>query len=335
MRADRLLSILLLLQVHRKMTARALARRLEVSERTIHRDMEALGMAGVPVTAERGAGGGWMLLEEFRTNLTGLNEAEIQALFLAKPSRLLADLGLAKAGEAALIKLLAAIPSVHRRGAEEVRLRMHVDSAGWRQSEEAVPGLRTLREAVWQDRKLRLTYQRGDGATVERIVDPLGLVAKGSVWYLIAAVEGEPRSYRASRVQEADLLDEPSVRPAGFDLAAYWEQSALQFKANLPRYPVTLRADPTSLPSLRSGAYYSRVEREHPPGTDGRVDVDMLFEDEHNACEYALSLGPRVEVLEPTALRAQVVAHAAAIVALYTRAEDAHVPTERRTVAHP
>jgi predicted DNA-binding transcriptional regulator YafY len=335
MRADRLLSILLLLQVHRKMTARELARRLEVSERTIHRDMEALGMAGVPVTAERGAGGGWMLLEEYRTNLTGLNEAEIQALFLAKPSRLLADLGLAKAGEAALIKLLAAIPSVHRRGAEDLRQRMHVDSAGWRQSEEAVPALRTLREAVWQGRKLRLTYQRGDGATVEREVDPLGLVAKGSVWYLIAAVDGEPRSYRASRVQEAAPLDAPSIRPEGFDLAAYWEQSALQFKANLPRYPVTLRAHPTILPSLRSGAHYSRVEREQPPGDDGWVVADMLFEDEHNACEFVLSLGPRVEVLEPGALRAQVIAHAAGIVALYTQADDSHVSADRRTVAQP
>ena len=332
MRADRLLSILLLLQVHRKMTARELARRLEVSERTIHRDMEALGMAGVPVTAERGAGGGWMLLEEFRTNLTGLNEAEIQALFLAKPSRLLADLGLAKAGEAALIKLLAAIPSVQRRGAEDVRQRIHVDSAGWRQSEEAVPALRTLREAVWQDRKLRLTYQRGDGATVERMVEPLGLVAKGSVWYLIAAVAGEPRSYRASRVQEAALLDEPSVRPAGFDLAAYWEQSALQFKANLPRYPATLRADPSLLPSLRSGGHFSRLEQVSRPDADGLVTAEMIFEDEHNACEFVLGFGPRLEVLDPPSLRAQVIATAKGIVALYARPTEA-IPLDGRRAA--
>ncbi|MGH2516608.1 MAG: helix-turn-helix transcriptional regulator, partial [Ktedonobacterales bacterium] len=138
MRADRLLSILLTLQVRRRITAGELARRLEVSERTIHRDMAALGMAGVPVVAERGTGGGWRLLEEYRTNLTGLNEAEIQALFLTRPPRLLADLGLDKASEAALIKLLAAVPSVSRAGAEDIRQRLHVDVAGWGQPDESV-----------------------------------------------------------------------------------------------------------------------------------------------------------------------------------------------------
>src|SRR6266571_7888227 len=128
MRADRLLSILLLLQVHRRMTARELARRLEVSERTIHRDMEALGFSGVPVVAERGIGGGWSLMEEYRTNLTGLSEPEIQAVFLSGPSRLLTDLGLHKASEAAFIKLVAALPSMHRRDAESVRQRIYIDT---------------------------------------------------------------------------------------------------------------------------------------------------------------------------------------------------------------
>ena len=153
MRADRLLSILLLLQVHQRMTTRDLAKRLEVSERTIHRDMEALSTAGIPVAAERGTDGGWFLLEEYRTNLTGLNEAEIQALFV-KPSRLLADLGLGKASEAAFIKLLAALPSMYRRDAEYIRQRIHVDMSGWRRSEEAIPCLPTLQEAIWQERKV-------------------------------------------------------------------------------------------------------------------------------------------------------------------------------------
>src|SRR5215468_2621132 len=201
MRADRLLSILMLLQVHRKMTASDLARRMEVCERTIHRDMEALGAAGVPVLADRGSGGGWRLLEGYRTNLTGLNEVEVQALFLSNPPRLLADLGLEKASDAALLKLLAALPAMQRDGAEYVRQRIHVDVAGWRQSEEAVPLLPVLQEAVWRERKLRFTYLRGDGVMVERVVDPLGLVAKGSIWYLVAAVEGEPRSYRISRLK--------------------------------------------------------------------------------------------------------------------------------------
>src|SRR5579884_4031323 len=202
MRADRLLSILLHLQVHRRITAGELARRLEVSERTIYRDMVALGMAGIPVVAERGVHGGWMLMEEYRTNLTGLNEAEIQALFLAKPTRLLADLNLDKAAEGALVKLLAALPTMHRRGAQDVRQRIHIDVLGWRQTREALPLLPPLQEAVWQERRVRMTYRRGDGEVVERVIEPLGLVAKGSIWYLIASAEGEgePRTYRISRV---------------------------------------------------------------------------------------------------------------------------------------
>ena len=248
MRADRLLSILLLLQTHQRLTGRDLAKRLEVSERTIHRDMEALGMAGVPVMAERGTGGGWSLLEGYRTNLTGLTSSEMQALLLASPTRLLADLGLRQAAEAALLKLLAALPAVSRSNAEYARQRLHVDGAGWHEAAEAVPYLLPIQEAIWQERTLRLTYQRGDGATVERLVDPLGLVAKGGVWYLVASVEGELRSYRVSRVLGAEATEASFARPPAFDLAAYWQQSTADFKANLPRYPATLRADPAIVP---------------------------------------------------------------------------------------
>lgn len=320
MRADRLLSILLLLQVHRRLTARELARRLEVSERTIHRDMEALSAAGIPVVAERGAGGGWMLVENYRTNLTGLNEAEIQALFVASPPRLMADLGLEKASEGALIKLLAALPSMSRRGAEYARQRIYVDTGGWRQPDESYPFLQTIQEAIWQERKLRLTYRRSDGAGVERLVDPLGLVAKGSVWYLVAAVEGEMRTYRVSRVQNAVLTGEPCVRPPDFDLAAYWVQSTAEYKAHLPRYPATVRVDPDILPRIRSGGHYTSIEREHPPDADGWVRLDMNLEVEENACEYVLSFGSQVEVLEPQSLREKILRLADSILALYNRA---------------
>lgn len=318
MRADRLLSILLLLQVHRRVTARELAKRLEVSERTIHRDMEALGAAGVPVLAERGTGGGWGLLEAYRTNLTGLNSAEIQALFLSGPPRLLADLGLEKAAQAGLIKLLAALPSLSRRNAEEMSRRIYVDAAGWRQPGEAIPFLPRLQEAIWLERKLRLTYQRGgDGNAVERLVEPLGLVAKGSIWYLVAAVEGELRSYRVSRVQDATLTDEPFARPPSFDLAAHWEQSTTEFKANLPRYPATLRVDPVILPRMRQESHYSRMQCVGEAEADGWVTVGMLFEEEHSARDYVLSFGPQMEVLAPPALRAQVLEAAQRIVARY------------------
>jgi predicted DNA-binding transcriptional regulator YafY len=317
MRADRLLSILLLLQVHQRVTARELAERLEVSERTIHRDMEALGAAGIPVLADRGAGGGWRLLDEYRTNLTGLNGNEIQALFLSGPPRLLADLGLDKASDAALIKLLAALPSPNRRGAEDARQRIYVDAGGWGQRDEDVPFLPLIQEAIWHDVRLRLWYQRADGTASERLVDPLGLVAKGSLWYLVAAVEGDIRTYRVSRVRGAELTDQPCARPADFDLAAYWQASAAQFRAHLPSYPATVRVEPSALGRVRQGGRYSRIEREHPPAADGWVMLDVQLEVEDNAVEYVLSFGPCIEVLAPDSLRERVIAAARAMVELY------------------
>jgi len=318
MRADRLLSILLLLQAHQRMTARELAQRLEVSERTILRDMSALGSAGIPVRAERGVGGGWMLLDSYRTTLTGLKEAEIQALFLTRPQRLLADLGLDKAAEAGLLKLLAALPSASRRGAQDISQRIHVDVGGWRRAEESTPLLPVLQEAVWQERRLRMVYQRGDESVVERVVDPLGLVAKGSVWYLVAGVDGEARSYRVSRVREATLLEESCARPDGFDLASYWERSTQEFTAALPRYLATLRVEAALVGRLRQGERYTQLEAEEPPDAEGWAQVEMRFEEEHNAVEFILGFGDRIEVVAPDELRAQVIQQAAAVIALYT-----------------
>lgn len=317
MRADRLLSILLLLQVHRRQTARELARRLEVSQRTIHRDMEALSAAGFPVFAERGSGGGWMLVEGYKTNLTGLNRDEIQALFLTKPLRLLADLGLAKASDAAMIKLEAALPSAHRDNAEHARQRIHIDITGWNRSDEAARLLPVLQQAVWQERKLKFTYERSGCDPVERLADPLGLVAKGSVWYLVAVVDGDTRSYRVSRVLSAELIDEPCVRPKGFDLAEYWEQSTVSFKAQLPRYQATVRAHPEVFPRMSFAGRFARIEHADPPDSDGWIRVAMRFDVEEMAVEYALSFGAKMEVLEPDTLREKVINAANSVIAFY------------------
>lgn len=327
MRADRLLSIVLLLQTHHRLTARELAERLEVSERTIHRDMEALGAAGIPVVAERGARGGWSLLGSYRTNLTGLNEAEIQALFVNVPPKLLTDLRLEKAAEAALLKLLAALPSMHRQGAERARQRIHVDVTGWNRPEEAVPLLPVLQEAVWTERRVLLTYRRNDGETVERLVDPLGLVAKGSVWYLVAGVDGEMRTYRVSRVQGATVTDKPCVCPDDFDLAAYWEESTAQFNADLPRYIISVRARPDVLPRLRYAGRFARTEEIGAPDEDGWIPITLNLGLEEVACEYVLAFGPAMEVLEPESLREKVLAAAQELIALYAETAETHLPT--------
>jgi predicted DNA-binding transcriptional regulator YafY len=317
MRADRLISILLLLQVHRRMTARELAHRLEVSERTVHRDMESLSMAGIPVYAERGVGGGWALVDEYRTNLTGLKREEIQALFLAGPHQLLADLGLEEASNAAMMKLLAAIPSTNRGDAEYARQRIHIDVTGWHRADEAVTHLPLIQQAVWQERKLEITYDRGECDTVERVVDPLGLVAKGSVWYLAAGVDGEVRSYRVSRIRGARMKDEACARPEGFDLARYWEQSTTRFKASLPRYAATVRVSPEIFPRLGFAGRFARIEKTHEPDAEGWIRVEMRFDVEDIACEYVLSFGPQIEVIEPQGLREKVVAMARSVVEFY------------------
>jgi len=307
------------LQVHRRITARELASRLEVSERTIHRDMEALSTGGVPVFAERGAGGGWALMEDYRTNLTGLNRAETQSLFLLKPAQLLADLGLEKASDAALIKLLAALPSVHRGDADYARQRIHIDLTGWTRVEERVPVLPVLQEAIWQERRLQLTYQRGgDCGVVERRVDPLGLVAKGSVWYLVGSVEGDIRSYRVSRIRDAHVTGESFVRPKGFDLAAYWQASANIFKASLPKYPALLRVHKSILPRLSYAGRFARIEHAEEPDDSGWARVSMRFHFEDDACEYTLSFGPLIEVLEPVPLRDRVVETARSVIDFYS-----------------
>jgi predicted DNA-binding transcriptional regulator YafY len=250
MRADRLLSILLLLQVHRRVTARELAKRLEVSERTVLRDMDALSGAGVPVMAERGAGGGWSLVEGYQTKLTGLSAAEIQSLFLARPPRLMADLGLKLEADAAMIKLQASLPAASRQHADFARQRVLVDSRGWRDPAESVACLPVLLDALWRQRQVRFVYSRVLGEPGERTADPLGLVAKGSTWYLVASVDGEPRTYRVSRIRDAAILDRPATRLAGFDLAAYWERSAAEFREKLPRYYATFRASPAVMNTI-------------------------------------------------------------------------------------
>ena len=323
MRADRLLSVLLLLQVHRRLTARELANRLEVSERTIHRDMEALSAAGFPVFAERGIGGGWMLVEGYKTNLTGLNKDEIQALFLTKPLPVLADLGLDKASDAALIKLSAALPSAHRDSAEQARQRIHVDASGWKRSEESIASLPTLQEAVWKERKLQFTYLRGgECEAVERLVDPLGLVAKGSVWYLVAAVEAEIRSYRVSRITDPRIMEQPCERPRDFDLADHWEKSTVSFKARLPQYRATVRVAPDVFPRIGFAGRFARIERVDGPDGEGWFRVYLRFDVEEMACEWALSFGSRLEVLEPQSLREKVVSAAEGVIDFYGRGSE-------------
>jgi len=318
MRADRLLSILLLLQNRGRATTRELAERLEVSPRTIHRDMEALGTSGVPVYADRGAAGGWKLAEGYRTNLTGLKTEEMSALLLAAPA-LLADLGLLRPFENAVQKLLASAPSILKNDAEVARERIHVDGAGWHQAAEPVVHLQRIQEAVWLERSIRIAYVRnGDGEPpTERVVRPLGLVAKRSTWYLVAEADSDYRTYRVSRIADVELLDETFERPAGFNLAAYWQQSTETFRSSLPRYETKLLATPLAVRRLQSEKFATLVsagETTRP----GRMEATVQFHTLETAAEAVLGFGADAFVLEPVELRDYVLARARGIVDLYS-----------------
>lgn len=322
MRADRLLSIVLLLQAHHQLSSRALAERLEVSERTIHRDMDALSGAGIPVVAARGSAGGWTLLGEYRTNLTGLNEAEIQSLFLSPSPKVLSDLNLEKASEGALLKLLAALPAMHQHGAERARRHIYVDSAGWAREDESVPLLPLLQDAIWNERKVRITYERGPGCeAVERELDPLGLVAKGSAWYLVGRVDESVRSYRISRISHAQVLDARSVTPQDFDLANYWNESALTFKAALPKFQATFRVSPSVFPRLKFAGRFARVGEVIETHDDGWIKVSVGFDVEEMAVEYALGFGSNLSVVAPESLRLKVIEEATRVRDMY-KAQD-------------
>lgn len=317
MRADRLLNLLLLLQNRGKMSSRQLAELLEVSERTIVRDIEALSAAGIPVYAERGSRGGWVLADSYRTNLTGMRPEEIVSLLLANHNELLKDLGIQGDFQAAYQKLLAAAPAPIRQDAELIRERLHIDGAGWHASEEAFPWLSAVQEAVWAQRKLRIRYRKEEGIT-ERIIHPLGLVAKRNVWYVAAEQEpdGELRTFRISRLEEASLLDETFMRPEGFDLAAYWEQSTARFKSELPRYVARVRTTEAGLDRLRKERFIKVLQVENSDN-QGQILAEVDLQTLDWACGVILRIGRDVEVLEPQELRERVISEAQAILALY------------------
>jgi predicted DNA-binding transcriptional regulator YafY len=312
-RADRLISTLLLLQAHGRLTARDLAARLEISERTVLRDMDALSAAGVPVVADRGPGGGWRLVDGYQTKLTGLTPAETQTLFVAHPPQLLAALGLGAAAEAAWLKLQAALPIASQQQAERARRSILIDPRGWQESQSIV-SLPVLLDALWRGRRLRFIYDRGLGEPGERLVNPLGLVARGSVWYLVASRDDELRTYRVSRIREAMLDEQPSNVPANFDLAAYWESSTAEFRERLPRYYALFLVAPSVMRWARYRGW--RLEEEHDKGN--RVQIRLRFDAEEEALQFALSFGADVEVIGPPELRDKVLEAARSTVERYT-----------------
>ena len=325
MRASRLVSLLLLLQTRGQLTAAELARELEVSVRTVHRDVEALSESGVPIYAERGPRGGIRLIDGYRTRLTGLTADEAEALFLSGIPGPAAELGLGTVVTAARLKVLAALPAELRGRATRLVERFHLDAAGWFQTGEPVPHLGALSEAVWGERRIEVDYERGEGQ-VTRTLDPLGLVLKAGVWYLVALAEGEPRTYRVSRVAAVRPLEERFDRPPKFDLPSFWGESSAAYEREAPRIDIKVRVNPDRLDNLR-GAVGGRVvdaaDRLDEADPEGWLRLRLRLKWPDEAPAMLLAAGASVEVLEPVEVRDRLIRAAKRIVERYEAAPAA------------
>ncbi|MBQ0904028.1 YafY family protein [Micromonospora sp. U21] len=307
MRASRLISLLLLLQARGSMTAGELARELEVSERTVYRDVLALSAAGVPVYADRGRAGGYRLLGGYRTRLTGLTRDEAEALFLAGLPGPAGDMGLADAVAAAELKVLAALPPALRDAPARAGQRFHLDVPGWFRETGPPPWLTELARAVWRDRVVQLRYRRGD-REVTRRVQPYGLVLKSGVWYLVGRVGADARTYRVDRVTGVEVGEESFERDEAFDLAVHWREQAGSFLRTMLRAEVTVRLSPAGLRQLRHlvdapFVYDEVVATAEGPDRQGWVVTRLPVESVGVAYHQLLGLGPEVEVLDPPELR--------------------------------
>lgn len=320
MRADRLLSMLMLIQSRGQMTARKLADELEVSERTIYRDILALSTAGVPIYASRGPGGGVRLVEEYRTTLTGLTPDETRALFMLSLPAPLTQLGMGENFKGALLKLSASLPEHYRADEFRTRQRIHLDSSWWFQAEQQVPCLQIIQQALRQDRCLRIkVHWNFFNTEVEQEAEPYGLVAKANIWYLIYGRGGTPKVTRVSQIVEAELMPNVFVRPSEFQLEAFWEAWCREYESQ-PPFCARVRVAPEALSML---AEYmgerARVElnRSLSPDEDSWVTLDLPFESFITARAHLLGLGRAVEVLKPESLRRSLIDFAEQIVGFY------------------
>jgi len=323
-RASRLLSILLLLQTRGRMTAQELADNLEVSVRTIYRDVESLHASGVPLYGDAGPAGGYQLLDGYRTRLTGLTTSEAESLFLAGLPGPAADLGLGGVVAAAQLKLMAALPAPLRDRAGRLQERFHLDAPGWYHDPDPTPHLAAVADAVWNQNRLRVRYRRWTAPQeVTRTIEPYGVVLKGGRWYVVARSSKHIRTYRVSQIQRLTTLDEHFDRPDDFVLAEHWQSYLDEFEARLRAGEAVVRFSPSAverLPDMMSQATVRAVAA----GTrqeSGWVEAVIPMESVGHAAGLLLRFGAEVEVLGPPELRNRMAETAVALARLYSTSD--------------
>jgi predicted DNA-binding transcriptional regulator YafY len=319
MRASRLLSIMMLLQTRGRMSAEALAEELEVSVRTVYRDIDQLSASGVPVYADIGRNGGFALLDGWKTKLTGLTAPEAQALFLSGLPGPAAELGLGPDVQQAELKLLAALPADWQQEAKRISSRFHLDPAGWFQPGYVHAHLKAVADAVWAERKLSVRYESWTKVT-DRVLEPYGLVLKGGIWYVVARSGEDVRTFRLSGIQALIALDETFARPKAFDLPAYWATATVQFERDIYVGTAQVRATARGIVRLKGisqtvKAAIESLEIVHDAG--GWATLTIPIEEIGWATREMTNAGCEVEVLAPPELRAAVAEVARRMAAFY------------------
>lgn len=304
MRASRLLSILILLQLRARLTAESLAGEFEVSVRTIYRDIDALSAAGVPVYGDRGPGGGFALLDGYRTRLTGLDRSEAEAMLMVGFPGQAAALGLGAAAGRAKGKLLAALTPEGSATADRIAERFHLDPADWYHSAKPTPWLPSLARAVIDQCRVSIVYESWRGLRT-RTVDPVGLVQKGANWYLVGRIDGGMRTYRVGAIRKLEALSDRFEWPANFDLATHWSEQLQRFESELRPQTAHIMASNEGRRRLCELGSYAAQAVSNAEGTDanGWSDIRLPYENAEQGARLVLSLGAEIKVLGPSELR--------------------------------
>ena len=307
MRASRLLSILILLQLRQRLTAETLAEEFEVSVRTIYRDIDALSAAGIPVYGDRGPGGGFQLLDGYRTKLTGLDPDEAEAMLLIGLPQEAQAMGLGSAATRARNKLLAALPTAGSDEANRIAGRFHLDTIDWYRAARPTPFLARVARAVLDRQRLAMTYESWN-ATRQWEVDPYGLVLKAGNWYLVARGSDRISTFNVADINQLELLPEHFDPTADFDLASWWGQSTRDFETRLRPGTARLRASAVGIQRIRVLGTFAgeAIAKAGPPDEEGWREIELPLETIDSAAPMLLGIGPEIDIVEPSDLRQAV-----------------------------
>lgn len=317
MRADRLISILIILKNRGKMSTNELANELEVTNRTIHRDMESLISAGIPIESIRGKQGGWRILDNWSSKLSWLKNAEVQSLLAPYPNRVLKDLGINDDFSKARSKLLASFSHTHNQESIKLWDRIYIDDSTWRDENEEHDFLSEIKEAIFQSKKLSILYKKYDGSMDERVIDPLGMVSKGDKWYLVALKESNFRNYRISRIESATILNMEFDYPINFSLESYWKESKREFVQSLPKFLVKVEVHPSIVSRLSFSGRFVEVKQQETAISTGWNTMNLTFNSEQEAIDFIFSFGDKIRITDPIYIKDIILKKAYELIEFY------------------